>query len=91
MMEDVLVLGCFREKTTFYACLFISEINSKSLFSSLAEMLVSFTTEKRDVSSAKSLAVEVILSDKSLIYTKKNRGPKMEPFGTPASTSHYFW
>ena len=90
-MEDVLVLGCFREKTTSYVCLFISEINSKSLFSSLAEMLVSFTTEKRDVSSAKSLTVEVTLSDKSLIYTKKNRGPKMDPFGTPAGTSDYFW
>ena len=34
-------------------------------------MLGSFTTEKRDVSSAKSLTVVVTLSDKSLIYTKK--------------------
>ena len=46
-------------------------------------MLESFTTEKRDVSSAKSLTVEVKFSDKSL-YTKKNRGPKMDPCITPA-------
>ena len=53
-------------------------------------MLGSFTTEKRDVSSAKSLTVEVIFSDKSLIYTKKNRGPKMDPCGTPALTCNQF-
>ena len=53
-------------------------------------MLGSFTTEKRDVSSAKSLAVEVILSDKSWIYTKKNRGPKMEPRRTLDLTGNQF-
>ena len=53
-------------------------------------MLGSFTTEKRDVSSAKSLAVEVILSDKSWIYTKKNRGPKMEPRHTLDLTGNQF-
>ena len=49
-----------------------------------------FTTEKGDVSSAKSLTVEVIFSDKSLIYTKKNRGPKMDSCGTPALTVNQF-
>ena len=53
-------------------------------------MLGSFTTEKRDVSSAKSLAVEVILSDKSWIYTKKNRGPKMKPRRTLDLTGNQF-
>ena len=57
------------------------EIKSKSLSSSLTKILVAFTT-KNGMSSAKRLTVEVIFSDKSLIYTKKNRGPKMDPFGT---------
>ena len=53
-------------------------------------MLGSFTTEKRNVSSAKSLTVGVVFSDKSLIYSKKNRGPKMDPCGTPALTVNQF-
>ena len=53
-------------------------------------MLGSFTTEKKDVSSAKSLAVEVILSDKSWIYTKKNKGPKMDPCHTLDLTGNQF-
>ena len=53
-------------------------------------MLGSFTTEKRDVSSAKSLTVQVNFSDKSLIYAKKNRGPKMDPCDTPALTGNQF-
>ena len=43
-----------------------------------------------DVSSAKTLTVEVIFSDKPLIYTKKNRGPKMDPFSTPALAGNQF-
>ena len=34
--------------------------------------------------------MEVIFSDKSLIYTKKNREPKMDPCGTPALTGNQF-
>lgn len=44
----------------------------------------SWTTEKSAVSSAKSLVFVVKPSGKSLIYTKKNRGPRIEPYGTPA-------
>ena len=51
-------------------------------------MLGSFTAEKRDVSSAKCLTVEVIFSDKSIIYNKKNSGPKIDPCSTPASTGN---
>ena len=50
----------------------------------------SFTTEKSDVSSAKSLIVEEIFSNKSLMYTKKNRRPKMDPCGTPALIGNRF-
>ena len=76
-------LDCFGEKTTSCTCLFLSglkdifhlyahsEIYSKSLFSLLAEMSGSFTTEKSSVSSAKSLTVEKIFSDKSLIILRK--------------------
>ena len=53
-------------------------------------MLGPFTTEKRDASSAKSLTVKVIFSDKSLMYTKKNTRPKMDPFGTPALNGSRF-
>ena len=44
----------------------------------------SWTTEKSGASSAKRLAFVVKPSGKSLIYAKKNRGPRIEPFGTPA-------
>ena len=40
------------------------------------------------MSPAKSLAVEVNFYGKSLIYTKKNREPKMDPCGTPALTGN---
>ena len=53
-------------------------------------MLGSFTTEKRGVLSANSLTVEVIFSDRLLIYTKKNRGPKVDLWGTPALTGNQF-
>ena len=92
-------LDCFHEKTSSCACLFLSglkdifhlyahsEINciySKSLFISLAEILGSFTRKKREVSSAKSLTVEVVFCNRSLIYAMKNSGLKVDSCGTPA-------
>ena len=62
-------------------------IFAKSLFSSGAEVLLSWITENKDVSSAKSLTFEDNPSDKSLIYIKNNNGPSMEPWATPALTS----
>ena len=62
-------------------------IFAKSLFSSRAEVLLSWITENKDVSSANSLAFEGNPSDKSLIYIKNNNGPVMEPWGSPALTS----
>ena len=43
---------------------------------------MSLTTEKIDVSSANN---EIPLA-RSLMYIKKNKGPKIEPCGTPTST-----
>ena len=45
-----------------------------------------FTTERRDVSSAKSLQFEERLLDKSFMKMRNNKGPKTEPCGTPALT-----
>ena len=47
---------------------------------------MSLTTEKIDVSSANNLAVDEMPLVRSLMYIKKNKGPKIEPCGTPAST-----
>ena len=46
----------------------------------------SWITEKREVSSAKSLVLEDKPSAKSLIYIENNNGPRMKPWGTPALT-----
>ena len=62
-------------------------IFAKSLFSSIAEVLLSWITEKKDVSSENSLAFEDNPSDKSLIYIKYNNGPSIEPWGTSTLTS----
>ena len=45
--------------------------------------------KKTEVSSAKSLAVDDKFLDKSLIYTKNNRDPKIDPWGMPASTGDH--
>ena len=47
---------------------------------------MSLTTEKIDVSSGNSLAVDEMSLLSSLMYIKKNKGPKIEPCRTPAST-----
>ena len=58
----------------------------KSSFKSLAADTGSRTTVKNDVSSAKSFTLHTRLSVRSLIYTKKKRGPNIEPWGTPSET-----
>ena len=65
----------------------LSIIFSKLLFTSRAEILLSWITENKDVLSANSLAFEDNPSDKSLIYIKNNNGPSMEPWRTPVLTS----
>ena len=53
----------------------------------MVDCVTSWTTEKRDVSSAKSLVVDDNPQLISLIYTKKNKGPKTDPWGIPAEAS----
>ena len=89
----------FRLKVTSCACFLGSELKlifhwndhlfifAKSLFSSRAEVLLSWFTVNKGVSSAKSLAFEDNPSEKSWIYIKNNNGPSMEPRGTPTLTS----
>ena len=44
------------------------------------------TTEKREVSSAKIFTLHLKLAGMSSMKIRNNRGPKIEPWGTPAST-----
>ena len=79
----------FRLKMTSCACFIESELKLifhwnvhlfifvKSLFSSRSEVLLSWITENKDVSSTNSLAFEDNPSNKSLIYIKKNNGPSV--------------
>ena len=90
-----------REKTTFWASLVTFELNDifhwyaqleiliKSSCSCNDDRLISRTTEKIKVSSAKSLAVYDRFLDTSLTYTKTNRGPKIDLWGTTASTGDH--
>ena len=50
---------------------------------------MSWITEKRHVSSDKSLALEDKSSAKSLLYSKINNGLRMKHWGTPALTLVY--
>ena len=56
-------------------------IFSMSSLRSLAEVLISWTTENREMSSANSL---VHFSDQ---YLTNNKGPRIDPWGTTALTS----
>ena len=81
-----------RLKTTSWACLFGSGLKLiflwnaqlitffKSLFNSLAELLMPCTTMKRDLSSGKNFALEVKSLDKSFIQIKNYNGPIMTPW-----------
>ena len=59
-------------------------MRSGSWFISVAAALVSLTMVKSDASSANSFTPHLKFCDKSLMYIKKKRGPKIEPCGTPA-------
>ena len=89
----------FRLKMTSCACFLGSSVKlifhwnvylfifSKSLFSSRAEVLLSWITENEDESSSNSLGFKDNLSDKSLMYIKNNNGSSMETWETLALTS----
>ena len=48
---------------------------------------MSSTTANNDVSSAKGLTLHLTSAARSLIYTRENKGPRREPWGTPAEIS----
>ena len=68
-------------------------INVKSLLISLAEVLMSWTTKNKEVSSANNLNSFLRPFGKSLTYIKNKRGPRMEFWGTPTriSTQEEHW
>ena len=58
--------------------------NIKSSLSNTGEDIESWTTEKSNVASAKKLALVFQPPGKSVIYTKKNKGSRIESCRTPA-------
>ena len=84
---------------TFWACLVVSRLKfifywvahllilTRSLFRLFPDVWVSWCiTENKDVSSAKSFALDERPSLRSLMQIKNNKGPRMEPWGTPVLT-----
>ena len=61
-------------------------ILAKSLLISAAELSLLCTTENKEESSANNLILDNNSSAKSFMYIKKNSGPIIKPFGTPALT-----
>ena len=57
----------------------------RSLFNLFADNTGSVTISRSDVSSANRFASVARLSVMSLTWTKKRRGPSIDPWGTPAS------
>ena len=55
----------------------------KSLFRSFLETLTPWTTEIREVSPANNSHSILSLIDKSFMYIRNKRGPRIEPWGTP--------
>ena len=51
----------------------------RSSFKFFADKVISWTTKKREVSSANSLGFETKLPERSLINIKKKRGPRIDP------------
>jgi len=58
-------------------------MSAAAWFRSLADL-------KSEVSSAKSFMSHLMLALKSLMYTRKKRGPRIEPYGTPADNGPHF-
>ena len=52
----------------------------------MVDCVTSWTNAKRDVSSVKSLVVDGNPQLRSLIYIKKNKEPKTDPWGAPVET-----
>ena len=61
----------------------------RSLFNSFAEILLSCTTENKEVPSAKRFTVDIKSSNRSLMQIRKKSEQRMEPCGTPALTGYH--
>ena len=61
----------------------IRKLHLDQLFKYLADSLRSRIIDKSDVSMANNLAVELSPSGRSLISFKDNKGPRIDPCGTP--------
>ena len=48
------------------------------------------TMENNDVSSANSFTVDIMPSDRWILYIRKKSGPKIDPCGTPAFTGNHY-
>ena len=88
-------IALFQEKMTsavlsalnnIFHCHAHIRIFSRSWFISKPVSCSFFTTEKRDVPSANSFTLHDAFSGRSLMYTRKNNGPRTDPWGTPADT-----
>ena len=64
-------------------------ILSRSVLILSAEIVGLWTISRMLVSSANNLISQVISSVMSFINTRNNKGPSMEPCGTPASTGNH--
>ena len=96
LQRRIFSLSRLLEKRTSIACLFRSGLKDIFLwkahlliFARLEmgwefELFLSITFEKKDVSSAKILHIQVNPSEKSLKQIKSRSGPKTEPCGIPA-------
>ena len=81
-------LFLLQDNITSTACLLTSGLNCifhwkthclirlRPLFKTVAKVSSPYTTVRREASSAKSLASELMLSTRSLVYAKKNNGLK---------------
>ena len=65
------------------------EIISRSFDGSLVLSSLFLTTEKREI-SANNWTLDFNPSGKSLIYIRKNKSPKTDPWRTPASIGYQF-
>ena len=67
-----------------FHCIVQSLILLISLFNLFADVITSWTTEKREVSSANSLKFVIKSLERLLIYIKNDNDPSIDPWGTPA-------
>ena len=84
-MGKVNLTGCLEDQDWMTSSI------TQQLFLSLCQCFAKFllesrTREKREVSSGKIFMLHSRFAGMSLIEIRNNRGPKIEPWGTPAST-----